>query len=103
MLAFGFGFFQILYAIGAILFGADIYHWLVKRGQPTSRALMNTVLAVVVLLAVVELPFGFLMSIKYVSYVVGGIAFLMIVRGVYKIYHLINGGATNSAQPPKKS
>ena len=103
MLAFGFGFFQILYAIGAILFGADIYHWLVKRGQPTGKALMNTALAVVVLLAVVELPFGFLMTIPYLGYVVGGVAFLMIARGVYKIYRLINGNGSTAAQPPKKS
>ncbi len=103
MLAHGLGFFQILYAIGAVLFGTDIYHFLVKRGQTTMRALGNTALAVVVLLAIVELPFGFLITIPYVSYIVGGVAFLMIARGVYKAYHLINDGASKSAQPPKKS
>lgn len=106
MIAHGLGFFQLLYAFGAVMFGFDIYHYLTTRknnAQPAMRALGNTVLAVIVLLAVVELPFGFLITIPYVSWVVGIVAAIMIGRGVYKIYHLINPSSENSAQqPPKK-
>lgn len=102
MLVSAFGFFKILYLIGAIAFGVDIYNFLTKRGQPTMKALLNTVLAVVVLCAIVEFPLGFIITIPAVAYGVAGLALLLIGRAVYKLYRLINKPANgNNATPPK--
>lgn len=102
MLSFGFGVFKILYAIGAIAFGVDIYHSLTKRGQPAMRALINTVIAVAVLVAIVELPFAFIMTIPYVPYVVAGLSFILIGRAVYKLLRW-NNSSDSATDPTKKS
>ncbi len=104
MLATGFGFFKILYAIGAIAFGVDIYHFLTKRGQPGMKALINTIIGVAVLVAIVELPFALIMTIPYVPYVVAALSFFLIGRAVYKVLRW-NNAKTPAAptDPTKKS
>ncbi len=90
MLTAGFGLFKILYAIGAIAFGVDIYQWLTKRGQPGLKAMINTVIAVAVLVAIVELPFALIMTIPYVPYIVAGLSFVLNGRAVYKLFRWNN-------------
>lgn len=103
MLSFGFGVFKILYAIGAIAFGVDIYQWLTKRGQPGMKALINTIVAVAVLVAIVELPFAFIMTIPYVPYIVAVLSFILIGRAVYKVLRWNNQSNANTTDPTKKS
>ena len=63
----------------------DIYQWLTKRGQPGMKALINTIIAVAVLVAVVELPFALIMTIPYVPYIVAALSFFLIGRAVIKV------------------
>ena len=105
MLTTGFGIFQILYAIGAIALGVDIFAWLKRRGQDGFKAFINTAIVVAVLIAVVELPFAFLLTIPYVPYIVGALAFFLIGRAVYKVYRWNNRSSTptsNATTPPTK-
>ena len=96
MLTFGFGLFKILYAVGAIAFGVDIYHFLTKRGQPSMKALINTVVVVAVLVAIVELPFALIMTIPYVPYVVAILSVVLIGRAVYKVLRWNNAKSPTS-------
>jgi hypothetical protein len=104
MLVSAFGFFKILYLIGAVAFGVDIYNFLIKRGMPGLKAFFNTLLAVVILCAIVEFPLGFIVTIPAVAYTVAGLATILIVRAVYKLYRLINGNGSaksDTTTPPK--
>ena len=106
MLTVGFGLFKILYAIGAIALGVDIYNFFTKRGQTTMHALINTAIIVAVLVALVELPFALIMTIPYVPYIVGALSLFLIGRAVWKIVRWNNrkpDAAANPANPPKKS
>lgn len=107
MLATGFGLFKILYAIGAIALGVDIYQWLTKRGQPGLKAFINTAIAVAVLVAVVELPFALIMTIPYVPYIVGALSVFLIGRAVIKVLRWNNrktpAAPTAPTDPTKKS
>ena len=103
MLTVGFGLFKILYAIGAIAAGVDIFNFFTKRGQATMKALINTVVIVAVLVAVVELPFALIMTIPFVPWIVGGLSVLLIGRAVYKILRWNNRKAPPAADPTKKS
>lgn len=103
MLVSAFGFFKILYLIGAIAFGVDIYHFLIKRGMANLKAFFNTLLAVVILCAIVEFPLGFIVTIPAVAYTVAGLAVILIGRAVWKLFRLINGDgkSKNTTTPPK--
>lgn len=106
MLTVGFGLFKILYAIGAIALGVDIYKFFTKRGQTTMRALINTAIIVAVLVALVELPFALIMTIPYVPYIVGALSLFLIGRAVWKVLRWNNrkaDPAANPANPPKNS
>ncbi len=101
MLVSAFGFFKILYFIGAIAFGVDIYNFLTKRGMPSLKALLNTGLAVVILCAIVEFPLGFIVAIPAVAYGVAGLAVILIARATWKLFRLINKKSPNTTTPPK--
>jgi hypothetical protein len=104
MLVSAFGFFKILYLIGAIAFGVDIYNFLIKRGMTGLKAFFNTLLAVVILCAIVEFPLGFIVTIPAVAYTVAGLAVILIGRAVWKLFRLINGdGKSNNTTTPPKS
>lgn len=103
MLTTGFGIFQLLYAIGAIALGVDIFSWLKRRGQDGLKAFINTAIIVAVLIAVVELPFSFILTIPYVPYIVGALAFFLIGRAVYKVWRWNNRSSkpSSTTTPPK--
>jgi len=111
MLVSAFGFFKILYFIGAIAFGVDIYNFLTKRGMPSMKAFLNTLLGVAILCAIVEFPLGFIVAIPAVAYGVAILAGILIIRAAWKLFRLINGkgnantsnAADSAANPPKKS
>lgn len=94
MLAFGFGFFKLLYAFGALSLAVDLFPWFRRRGQSGSRAFINTAIIVAVLVAFVELPFALIMTIPYVPYVVGALSVLLIGRAVFKLWRWNNARAT---------